>query len=136
LSVRRYDEEEREFFNQTRKVRYMRYLLLIYGNESAELNPDEMQKMMGAYNAFTEEVKSAGAMQAAEALQPTATATTVRVRNGETLITDGPFADTKEQLGGFYLLDCKNLDEAVAYAAKIPGAQAGSIEVRPIWEMG
>jgi hypothetical protein len=92
--------------------------------------------MMGAYNAFTEEVKSAGAMQAAEALQPTATATTVRVRNGETMITDGPFADTKEQLGGFYLLDCKNLDEAVAYAAKIPGAQAGSIEVRPIWEMG
>jgi hypothetical protein len=114
----------------------MRYLLMIYGDESVDLNPDEMQKVMGAYDAFTNEVKSAGAMQAAEALQPTATATTVRVRNGETLITDGPFADTKEQLGGFYLLDCKNLDEAVAYAAKIPGAQGGSIEVRPIWEMG
>jgi hypothetical protein len=109
---------------------------MIYGDESVDLNPDEMQKVMGAYDAFTNEVKSAGAMQAAEALQPTATATTVRVRNGETLITDGPFADTKEQLGGFYLLDCKNLDEAVAYAAKIPGAQGGSIEVRPIWEMG
>jgi hypothetical protein len=114
----------------------MRYLLMIYGDESVELNPDAMQKMMSAYGAFTDEVKSAGVYQTGEALQPTATATTVRVRSGETLITDGPFADTKEQLGGFYLLDCKNLDEAVAYAAKIPAAQGGSIEVRPIWETG
>jgi hypothetical protein len=114
----------------------MRYLLLIYGDETAELNPDEMQKMMSAYDAFTNDIKSAGAYQGGEALQPTATATTVRVRNGETLMTDGPFADTKEQLGGFYLVDCKNLDDAVAYAAKIPGAQHGSIEVRPIWELG
>jgi hypothetical protein len=114
----------------------MRYLLLIYGDESAELNPSEMEKMMGAYNAFTDEVKTAGKMQAAEALQPTASATTVRVRNGESLMSDGPFAETKEQLGGFYLLDCNDLDEALAYAAKIPGALHGSIEVRPIWEMG
>jgi hypothetical protein len=113
----------------------MRYLLMIYGNEAAEFNPTEMEKVMDAYNDFTNEVKSAGAYQAAEALQPTATATTVRVRNGETLVTDGPFAETKEQLNGFYLLDCKDIDQAIAYAAKIPGAKAGSIEVRPIMEL-
>jgi hypothetical protein len=113
----------------------MRYLLMIYGNESAELNPTEMEGMMSAYNAFTNEVKSSGAYQGGEALQPTATATTVRVRNGDTQLTDGPFAETKEQLGGFYLLDCKDLDQAIAYAAKIPGASHGSVEVRPIWEM-
>ena len=118
------------------RVHRKRYLLMIYGDESVDLHPDEMQKAMAGYDAFTNEVKSAGAYQTGEALQPTATATTVRVRNGETLITDGPFAETKEQLGGFYLLDCKNLDEAVAYAAKIPGALRGSIEVRPIWETG
>lgn len=114
----------------------MRYLLLIYGDESAELNPAAMEKVMSAYNEFTNEVQTAGKMQAAEALQPTTTATTVRVRNGETMMSDGPFAETKEQLGGFYLLDCKDLNEAISYAAKIPGAQQGSIEVRPIWEMG
>jgi hypothetical protein len=113
----------------------MRYLLLIYGNESAELNPTEMEGMMSAYNAFTDEVKASGAYLGGEALQPTATATTVRVRSGDTQLTDGPFAETKEQLGGFYLVDCKDLDQAIAYAGKIPGASHGSVEVRPIWEM-
>ncbi len=114
----------------------MRYLLMIYGDESTELNPAQMEQMMSDYNAFTDDVKTSGKYEAADALQPTATATTVRVRNDETLVSDGPFAETKEQLGGFYLLNCNDLDDAIAYAAKIPGAKHGSIEVRPIWEMG
>jgi hypothetical protein len=87
---------------------------------------------MGAYAAFTNEVKEKKVYVTGEALQPTSTATTVRVRGGKTATTDGPFAETKEQLGGFYLLDCKNLDEAIEYAAKIPGASMGSVEIRPI----
>jgi hypothetical protein len=88
--------------------------------------------VFGGYMTFTEEVKSAKVMLGGEALQPCATATTVRVRDGKTLTTDGPFAETKEQLGGFYLLDCKDLDEAIRWAAKIPGATYGSIEIRPV----
>jgi hypothetical protein len=82
--------------------------------------------------AYTEEVQQKNLMQGANALQPVATATTVRVRDGKTETTDGPFAETKEQLGGYYLLDCKDLDEAIEYAAKIPSARFGSIEIRPI----
>ena len=116
----------------------MRYLLMIYADEQIEanMNPQEMEANMGAYYAFTKEVREAGVLQGGEALQPIATATTVRVRNGQTSTTDGPFAETKEQLGGYYLLDCKDLDEAIAYAAKIPGANHGSVEVRPIMEFG
>jgi hypothetical protein len=112
----------------------MQYVLSIYGDESAwnDVSEEEGKQIMDAYTAFTEEVKQNGAFVAGEALQPTATATTVRVRDGERLTTDGPFAETKEQLGGFYLLECKDLDEAIGYAAKIPGAQAGSVEVRPV----
>lgn len=111
----------------------MKYLLLIYGPDatSAPL-PEVMQAELDAYNAFTAEVMARKVMVSAEALHPTSTATTVRVRNGKTTTTDGPFAETKEVLGGFYLLDCKNLDEAIEMAAKIPGAQHGSIEVRPV----
>lgn len=116
----------------------MRYLLLIYGNEAAQsaMTPADIEAEMGAYWAYTNAVKEAGVNLASEALHPTTAATTVRVRDGKTLTTDGPFAETKEQLGGFYMLDCKDLDEAIAWAAKIPGAQHGSIEVRPIVEFG
>ena len=112
----------------------MKYLLSIYDDESSwgSSTPEEIKEMMDAYGAFGREVEERGAYLAGEGLQPTSTATTVRVRNGERLITDGPFAETKEQLGGFYLLDCKDLDEAIELAAKIPGAKSGSIEVRPV----
>lgn len=111
----------------------MQYLLLIYGLEpTAAPAPEEMQAEMDAYNAYTAEVRDRKLLVASEALHPVATATTVRVRDGKTLTTDGPFAETKEVLGGFYLLDCKNLDEAIEMAAKIPGAKQGSIEIRPV----
>jgi hypothetical protein len=90
---------------------------------------------MAAYNAFGEYVRSKDAFLGGEALEPTATATTVRVRDGQTLTTDGPFAETKEALGGYYLVEATDLDEAIDFAARIPGAQNGSIEVRPIWEI-
>jgi hypothetical protein len=89
---------------------------------------------MTAYNAFTNEVRSKGILLGSNALHPTTMATTVRVREGQTLVSDGPFAETKEALGGYYILNCKDLDEALAYAAKIPGAKDGSVEVRPIME--
>jgi hypothetical protein len=112
----------------------MKYLLTIYNDEnmSGDVQPGEINAMMDGYRKFGEEVHGNGAYVAGEALEPVSTATTVRVKDGERLVTDGPFAETKEQLGGFYLLDCKDLDEAIAYAAKIPGAQSGCIEVRPV----
>jgi hypothetical protein len=115
----------------------MRYLLLIYQDEVAHSQWSEQQlaEEYQAYSALgTEFQKLAVEMLGGEALMPTHTATTVRVRDGRTLTTDGPFAETKEQLGGFYLLNCKNLDEAIEAAAKIPGAMDGSIEIRPIME--
>src|SRR5688572_30784980 len=114
----------------------MRYALLIYHNEaaSAKMSEAEQYALMGAYNAFTEEIQKSGAMLAGEALQPISTATTVRVREGKTMSTDGPFAETKEQLGGFYLINAENLDDAIEIAAKIPDAKGGSVEVRPIME--
>ena len=114
----------------------MKYLLLIYTSEQqdAQRPPEEQEANMGAYYTFTNEVQEAGVMVGGEALHPTNTATTVRVRNGQITSTDGPFAETKEQLGGYYMLDCENLDEAIKWAAKIPGAKEGSIEIRPIME--
>jgi hypothetical protein len=113
----------------------MRYALLIYTPEQTEQpSAEAMQASIDGYNAFTEHIKGNGAYEAGEALDTTATATTVRVRDGKTLTTDGPFAETKEALGGFYLVRAADLDEAIAYAAMIPGAQHGSIEVRPIYE--
>jgi hypothetical protein len=113
----------------------MQYALLIYTPESTEEpSPEEVQQVMAAYNTFTEHVRGNGAYRAGEALDETATATTVRVRNGKTLTTDGPFAETKEALGGFYIVEAADLDEAIGYAAMIPGAQRGSIEVRPIFD--
>ncbi len=112
----------------------MRYLALIYQDEVAhsQWSQEALAAEYAEYNAFgTEAAKFIGG---GEALMPTNTATTVRVRNGKTLTTDGPFAETKEQLGGYYLLNCKDLDEAIEVAAKIPAAKDGSIEVRPIME--
>jgi hypothetical protein len=91
--------------------------------------------MMAEYMAFGEEMGAKGVLQGGERLYPTSDATTVQVRDGAVLTLDGPFAETKEQIGGYYVVDCPNLDEAIAVAAKIPGARLGSIEVRPIWEM-
>jgi hypothetical protein len=112
----------------------MRYALLIYGDESAgsQASKEEQEAVMTAYNAFGERYKDQIAV--GEALLETSSATTVRVRNGKSLTTDGPFAETKEQLGGFYLVNCNDLDEALQIAANIPGAMSGSIEVRPIME--
>jgi hypothetical protein len=114
----------------------MRYALLIYGDEQAGASMTEAEQaaVVQAYNDYTKDIVDRGLMHSGEALQPTGTATTVRVRNDETLTTDGPFAETKEQLGGYYIVDCKDLDEAIATAARIPGARNGSIEVRPIME--
>jgi len=116
----------------------MRYLLLIQTPElppGVELSPDEAAAQMAEYDAFTRHVAERGVLQAGEALQPSTTATTVRVRDGRTETTDGPFAETKEVLGGFYLLDCADLDEAIELAARIPGARIGAIEIRPILEL-
>jgi hypothetical protein len=112
----------------------MRYLLSIYGDESQMASAPEgaVREMSDAYATFTAELREAGAMLGGDALQPTSSATTVRVRDGERLLTDGPFAETREQLGGFYLIECADLDEALAWAARIPGAAYGSIEVRPV----
>jgi hypothetical protein len=108
----------------------MQYMLLIYEDEGTP--PGDMDKVMAAYMAFGEEITANGSYVAGEALQPTMTATTVRVRNGEASTTDGPFAETKEVLGGFYIVNVDNLDDAIATAAKIPGAASGSVEVRPV----
>ena len=115
----------------------MRYAMLICTDESAmaAASPEEAQASTQAYMDFGEEMTRRGVLQGGERLRPTSDATTVQVRDGEVLTADGPFAETKEQMGGFYLVDCKDLDEAIEVAAKIPGAQFGTIEVRPLWEM-
>lgn len=118
----------------------MRYMLLIYTKEDAEApaSQEEMMKVVAGHQAVMDEATKRGVLKGAEPLQPTTTATTVRVQNGKLLTTDGPFAETKEQLGGYYILDCKDLDEAIAWAAKIPTScqgGAGCVEIRPIREM-
>jgi hypothetical protein len=113
----------------------MQYLLMIYANEAeyAKIGPAASQQMLGEYQAFTKSIIESGNFKAGDRLQPTTTATTVRIRDGKTLTTDGPFAETREQLGGYYLVEAKDLDAAIGIAARIPGARVGSIEVRPIW---
>ncbi|KAA3614373.1 MAG: YciI family protein [Planctomycetota bacterium] len=115
----------------------MRYLLLIYSDESyyGGLSDQENMELMQAYGAFHAELEASGAYLDSARLQPTPNATAVRVREGKRLTSDGPFAETKEQLGGYYLIEAADLDAALAWAAKIPSAKYGSIEVRPIWEM-
>ena len=112
----------------------MRYLALIYSDEAVEMTEKVANEMMPAYEAFGKAATEAGVIRGGDALLPTTAATTVRVRSGKTATTDGPFAETKEQLGGYYELDCKDLDEAIKWAAKIPGAATGCVEVRPIME--
>ena len=116
----------------------MQYLLMIYRNEAehAEMDAATRQQMMADYGVFTQSIIQSGNFKAGDALQPTGTATTVRVRDGKTLTTDGPFAETREQLGGYYLIEAKDLDTALEIAARIPGAKVGSIEVRPIMVYG
>jgi hypothetical protein len=112
----------------------MKYLLAIYFDETSadDVTPEQAQARTAAYFAVGQEMTESGAYLAGEGLQSTATATTVRVRDGERVVSDGPFAETKEQLGGFYLIDAANLDEAIGWAEKIPAAKNGAIEVRPI----
>jgi hypothetical protein len=106
---------------------------MIAGNEQAEASAANEAAMMADYGKFMEEFGSS--LRGGERLKPTSSATTVRVRNGEVLTTDGPFAETKEQVGGYFIVEADDLDGAIAIAAKVPGAKSGSIEVRPIWEM-
>ena len=114
----------------------MRYMMLIYTKETESgLTPEQSRQLKAAHWAVIQEATEKGALQGAEPLGPTTNATTVRVQNGKSLITDGPFAETKEQLAGYYILDCKNLDEAIEWAAKIPTACKGGegcIEIRPM----
>ena len=111
----------------------MQYMLLIYADEKAwnSMSEDEIKATMQAYGEYSKELADAGAMRGGSELAPVSTATTVRVRNGKALTTDGPFAETKEQLGGYYLIEVANLDEAIKWAAKIPSAAFGSVEIRP-----
>ena len=116
----------------------MQYMLLIYGDEQgwAEIPDERRQAIFGEFFAYSDALEQAGALVAGSALQPSGTATTVRVQDGETLLTDGPFAETKEQLGGYYLIDVETLDEALEWAARIPSAKVGQpVEVRPLQPM-
>ena len=112
----------------------MKYLCLIYDEEKKleKMSKEEGDKFMGEYFAFTDGIKKSGQHVASEALQPINTATTIRMRNGKLSTTDGPFAETKEQLGGFYLVEAKDLNEAIQVASKIPSVRTGSIEIRPV----
>jgi hypothetical protein len=115
----------------------MKYLLTIIGEEGGmeDATPEQMREVLGRWNAYTEELVKEGAFIAGEGLQPSSAATTVRVSQGgaERVVTDGPFTESKEQLGGFYLLECKDLDEALEWAKKVPG-QGGAVEVRPVMD--
>ena len=112
----------------------MRYMAAIYMDEQARSDPQAAKATMDAYEAFGREATEAGVFVTGDGLEPTSTATTVRVRDGERLLSDGPFAETKEQLGGFYIFECKDLNEAIEWAARIPGAKTGSVEVRPVMD--
>ena len=115
----------------------MKYMLLIYDEEQvwAKLSEAERKQIYGEYGQFSQQVKASGHYVTGAQLQPIAAATSVRVRNGKRLLTDGPFAETREQLGGYYLVEAKDLDEAIGIAARIPGARMGTIEVRPVLEI-
>ena len=115
----------------------MRYMLLIYASETeySNMTGEERAAIMQGHSTFAQEAMQRGILMGGAPLQPTSTARTVRVRNDKTLVIDGPFAETKEQLAGTYILDCKNLDEAIELAAKIPDALHGSIEIRPLMEV-
>jgi hypothetical protein len=113
----------------------MQYLLLLYANEAGwnQMTPAQQQQGMGAYNAYTEALSSSGVLVGLNRLQPVSTATTVRAADGKSQVLDGPYVDSKEQLGGYYLIDVPDLDAALSWAARCPGASHGTIEVRPVW---
>ena len=115
----------------------MQYMLMIYGSEAGEqaATPEQNAQMMAAYGAYSEALVKAGVMRGGDRLHPSANATTVRVANGKTEVLNGPYADTREQLGGYYLIEAADLDAALAWAARCPGASHGTVEVRPIWAM-
>ena len=115
----------------------MEYLLLIHSDEVAmqAASQEDMARTMAAYTAYTEALQQAGALRGLNRLRPTTTATTVRVADGKTQVLDGPYAETKEQLGGYYLIDVKDMDAALSWAARCPSASNGAVEVRPIWAM-
>ena len=115
----------------------MKYILLIHGDETAlgNLSEAERQAIVMEFRQFTQDIKTSGQYVAAARLHPTASATSVRVRDGKRLVTDGPFAETREQLGGYFVIDASDLDEAIAVAARIPGARMGTIEVRPVMDV-
>ena len=115
----------------------MQYMLLIHSDEraAATATPEQNSEMMGAYMAYSQALNEAKVMSGGNRLRPTSAATSVRIVNGKAKIQDGPFADTKEQLGGYYLIDVPDLDAALSWAARCPGARFGTVEVRPIWQM-
>ena len=115
----------------------MQYLLMIYSNENGwnSMTPEQQQQGAAAYKAYTEALQKSGALRGSNRLQPTSTATTVRVSGGKSQVLDGPYADSKEQLAGYYLIDVADLDAAIAWANRCPGASHGVMEVRPVWEM-
>jgi hypothetical protein len=115
----------------------MKYMLLIYGNEAAQqaANKADTDRMMAAYGAYTEALQKAGIIVGGERLQQSTSASTVRVTNGKTNVLDGPYVETKEQLGGYYMIEVPDLDAALSWAARCPGASHGTVEVRPVWAM-
>jgi hypothetical protein len=115
----------------------MKYVLLIYGNEATPSGADKApaERMSPAYEAYMEALKKAGVIIGGERLRPAASATTVRTSGGKTQVLDGPYAETKEQLGGYFIVDVPDLDAAISWAARCPGASQGAIEVRPVWAM-
>jgi hypothetical protein len=115
----------------------MKYMLLIFGNEAAQqtATTEQTAQMMAAYGAYSQALAKAGVMVGGDRLQPVSTATTVRVANGKTAVLNGPYAETREQLGGYYIIEAPDLDAALAWAARCPGASQGALEVRPIWAM-
>jgi hypothetical protein len=120
--------------SQEPKGGVLRYVLLVCDDENAELSSEEVEQTIAGYAAFQDEMQARGLLVGRERLRPTSSATTVRVREGDLVVADGPFAETKEQVAGFFVVECSDLDEAIEVAAKIPNAQSGTIEVRPAWE--
>jgi hypothetical protein len=114
----------------------MKYMLAIVGDESrfADMSEEDLRAQMARWSEYTQELVRAGAFVSGEGLQTSSTATTLRVEDGERLLTDGPFAETKEQLGGFYVIECRDLDEAIDWAAKLPSAEGGITEIRPVMD--
>ena len=111
----------------------MRYALFVCADENVELSEDQVQERMAAFLGWQAEVEARGALVTLQRLQPTSTATKVRKRDGGLVVADGPFAETREQIAGFYVLECEDLDEALEFAARNPAAEFGTIEVRPVW---